>query len=390
MKNLLIANSTGHLGGAEKILTAFLAGLDRKAFALFAVTPSVGKFSDILKGRGIDPEVVGGLYEKGFATRDGSFFRRPLSTIKGIWGLFEFSRGVSRYIRRRNIDCVVSCGVKASIAAGIAGRQNKKPSVWLIQDILPDNLYRKAFFLCGRLFSDKIIVISKAIEKTFPHYLEDKTEMIYPFLKQDELSSARAKDSLRRELNIKDDEVVLGAFGKLAPAKGLDIFLKVSARLKKSCPNIKILIAGDSKLEVIDPGYINELKELAGSLGLEGDCIFLGWRDDIYKVLATIDILVHTPRRPEGFGRILIEAMAASKAVVAFDQGAVREIIDDRISGMLVEPFDEADLQVKLEWLVRDRKKIDILGEAARRKAEKYFSEASYNNEFGQALEDYL
>lgn len=370
----MIVNSTGHLGGSEKILLGFLKGLDKSAFNFFAVLPSEGKFSDLLRHKGMAVAIIEKLYKGKFVTRDDSPFLSPFLTIKSLSNIITFSNAISRHIRQNDIKLVITNGVKACIAGGIAAKCNGIGSIWIIQDILPPNIFRGGFNLCARLFPGRIIAISNAVKNIFPKSIHKKIEIVYPYLEQGEFDGVKKARALRGELNIKDDDIVFGSIGKILPSKGIDIFLEAISRIKKAHPNVKALIAGDSRLEAAPPDYIYRLKAFAKSQGLDKDAIFIGWRDDIYNVLATIDVLVHTPSRPEGFGRVLIEAMAASKPIVAFDQGAVREIIEDGISGMLVKALDQKALAGSLVGLLKDEGKRKSLGDAARRRVEKYFS----------------
>lgn len=376
MKNVLIVNSSSHIGGAEKILLTFLNKIDNRLFNLSAVTPSEGKFTDLLRSRSIGVTVIDRLYNNNFVTRDDSLLSNPLVTASSISNLFRFSSALSRHIRQNDINLVLANGLKTAVAGGMAARFNKIESVWIIQDIFPENFFKKILNLCARLFSDRIIAISKAVKNQFPKSLHKKITVQYPFLGPDELIRAQKNSLLRQELDMKDDDIVCGAVSKIVPAKGLAIFLRTLAVVKINgrCPHLKAVIAGDAELEVARPGHLDELKSLAESLGLEKDVKFIGWRDDIYDVLNAIDILVHTSIRPEGFGRILIEAMAAAKPIVAFDQGAVREIMEDGVSGVLVEPLDETVLAQRLEDLIKDERKRKILGESARAHVEKYLA----------------
>ena len=387
MKNILIVNSSGQVGGAEKILAAFLRGLDKGLFNSFASVPTEGGFPGLLRREGIPCEVLPGLYDWGFVTRDSSVFTKPAATLNSVMGLLRYAIGISSHIKRVNDDVVLCNGVKAAISGGIAAMRDSKNCVWVIQDILPDNLYRKLFFLSAFILARKIIVISKSIKDTFPRYLQKKVELVYPFLEQDELIRDRESHVLmRKNLNIKDDEIVLGMIGKLFPSKGVDIFLKVFSEVRKSEKNIKAVIAGDAELEGAGRSYVKGLKDLARSLGLDSDVIFLGWQDDVYAVLDAIDILVYSPRRPHGFGRILIEAMSRSKAVIAFAYSDTREIINDRVSGILAAPMDERELADGLKGLVRDKDMIEILGEQARREVTERFSGTTSKNRFNEIL----
>lgn len=383
----MIVSSTGHVGGAEKILITFLKSADTSIFRFSAVIPSQGRFCELLKRANIPYEVSSGLYKRKFVTKDDTVFARPRVTLNSMISLLEHSRGLSGHIKKNDIDLVVCNGVKSDISGGIAAMRNNKACVWIVQDILPNNLYRRLFFLCALILARRIIVISESIKDTFPRYLEKRVELVYPFLDKDELcKNTESRAAARRRLDIKDDEIVLGTVGKLFPSKGIDIFLKAFSEVKKSEKNIRAVIAGDAELEVADPSYVGELKNLTRSLGVSSSVTFLGWQDDVYDLLEAMDILVYPPVRPHGFGRILIEAMSRSKAVIAFAHADTREIIDNHISGILVAPMDERGLAEELKSLVRDEGRIGVLGDGARKKVIERFGEALSKKRFDEIL----
>lgn len=341
-------------------MSSFLKKIDTSSFNIFFLGPQ-------------------GFCNNRFVTRDDSFITKPLETLRDIMKLLKFAHSISKEIENRDIRLLVCNGVKASVAGGLAAKIKSKKCAWIIHDILPDNFYRKLFFMSAALFPKKIIVVSGAIKSAFTVYTREKVEIIRPFLDKEELSAMEKSVSLRRDFNIPAHAVIFASIGKILPAKGIDIFLRAFAAARRSNPDIKALITGDDKLEAAQPGYAEGLEKMAADLGIGRDVIFTGWRDDIYGVLKTADVLVHTPRRPEGFGRVLMEAMAAEKAVVAFDQGAVREIIEDGISGVLIKPFDEASLAARLSELARDPGRIKALGAEARKRALRIFSEPTGN-----------
>jgi glycosyltransferase involved in cell wall biosynthesis len=120
--------------------------------------------------------------------------------------------------------------------------------------------------------------------------------------------------------------------------KGQHILLQAIASLLPRYPQLQILIIGG-------PGaggtaYADELRRLAGTLGIEASVRFLGHRDDVPRLLPAMDVLVHASTSPEPFGRVVIEAMAAGVAVVGTAAGAIPEIVRDEVEGLLVPPGD--------------------------------------------------
>jgi glycosyltransferase involved in cell wall biosynthesis len=93
--------------------------------------------------------------------------------------------------------------------------------------------------------------------------------------------------------------------------------------------------------------------------------------------MKSMDIIVHTSTAPEPFGLVIVEAMLASKPVIATRGGGPAEIIEDGTSGLLVSPGSVPELQVALERLLQDSVLAHRIGQAGRRRAEEAFSLAA-------------
>jgi glycosyltransferase involved in cell wall biosynthesis len=115
------------------------------------------------------------------------------------------------------------------------------------------------------------------------------------------------------------------------------------------------------------------LEALRDSLGLQRVVTFAGWQADVAPWLASFDVFV-LPSRGEHFGRVLVEAMALGKPVVATDAGGVPEIVRDGETGLLAPPADPAALAAAVARLVEDAAQRARLGEAGRRRAADEFS----------------
>jgi glycosyltransferase involved in cell wall biosynthesis len=92
------------------------------------------------------------------------------------------------------------------------------------------------------------------------------------------------------------------------------------------------------------------------------------------EMLSAVDFVVHVPTAPEPFGRVMVEAMLAGKPVVATSAGAGREIIEDRVSGLLIPPGDPDALAIALKRLMSDPAWASSLAIQGRRRAEAKFS----------------
>ena len=83
-----------------------------------------------------------------------------------------------------------------------------------------------------------------------------------------------------------------------------------------------------------------ELRRKADRLGADGRVKFLGWRDDLHEIMPLFDVFV-LPSLNEGMGRVLVEAMAAGRPIVASRVGGISDLVRHGVNGLLVPPRDE-------------------------------------------------
>jgi glycosyltransferase involved in cell wall biosynthesis len=164
---------------------------------------------------------------------------------------------------------------------------------------------------------------------------------------------------LRRELAVPADELLVGIVARLVPIKAHEVFLAAAARLAGSGPPARFVIVGDGERRA-------ELERLARGLGIESRVHFLGWRADLARIYADLDLVVLTSRN-EGSPVSIIEALAAARPVVATRVGGVADLIEDGVNGCLVEADDVPGLSQRMQSVLRDPEQRRRLGEAGRK-----------------------
>ncbi len=147
--------------------------------------------------------------------------------------------------------------------------------------------------------------------------------------------------------------------------KGTDVLLDAFARL--GVPDARLIIVGRG----IEG---DNLQAQARALGVEDRVDFLGLRDDVQDLLRDADVFVHPARWDEAFGYSVAEAMASGCAVVSTDRGALSELVEDGVSGLLVPAEDPAAMATAIARLLHDREEAARLGAAALERARKLFS----------------
>jgi glycosyltransferase involved in cell wall biosynthesis len=200
-----------------------------------------------------------------------------------------------------------------------------------------------AFSICD---PDKIVTIHSGVE--IDRYMTAEVDI----------------EDKKKSLGLDPKGLVVGTVGWLLPIKGPMYLLKAMARVWQSHPETSLVFVGKGDLE-------KELREEALRMEASGRVSFLGWRDDIPEIMQILDIFV-LPSLNEGMGRVLVEAMAAGKPVVASRVGGIPDLVKHGQNGLLVEPGDITGLSLAIRKLLIDKKMRDEMGMKGRTMAQNF------------------
>jgi glycosyltransferase involved in cell wall biosynthesis len=145
----------------------------------------------------------------------------------------------------------------------------------------------------------------------------------------------------RKEFGFDEKTFVVGEVSMMRAEKGFDILLRALALIKDSHPYIRFLFAGGPGR---DTSYPQQLKELAASLRVTDRVVFVGWREDVPQLMAACDVIALASTGVEGQSRVIPEAFALRKPVVASRLGGIPELVQHEHSGLLVAPGSPKDL----------------------------------------------
>jgi len=179
-----------------------------------------------------------------------------------------------------------------------------------------------------------------------------------------EITAARRR--LCNELDLPDEALLLGLVCRLVEEKGVHYALDALRQIKLDFPQAQLVIAGDGEKAA-------ELKRLSAALGIADSVYWLGWRDDVADLMSAFDLLIF-PSLWEGFGLVLLEAMAARLPIVASRVSAIPEVVIDGETGLLFEPRDVSGLVNALTRLLEDRALRKYMGLLGAARLEEHFS----------------
>lgn len=160
--------------------------------------------------------------------------------------------------------------------------------------------------------------------------------------------------------------LVVGMAAQMIERKGHRYLLEAAPHVLAAVPSARFLILGRGPLE-------SRLREEVARRGLTGQIRFLGFRDDLDRLLPCLDLLVH-PATLEGLGVILLQAAGCRLPIVAAAAGGIPEIVRDGVNGRLVTPGDAQALGEAMIELLNDAEKRRRMGAAGRRIVEQEFS----------------
>lgn len=293
------------------------------------------------------------------------------------------------FIRQHGIDLVHSHGYKMDVLGLVAAKASGKPVIGTFHEpvgiILPvkSGFYRLLDFICLRFFDGVVTVSRSAAEYLAVKGIAGKKiRVIHPGIDLNEIKTAREQASVKKELMLPEDSVVVGVAGRLHYQKGHSAFIEAAAKLSLEFPGLRFLVVGEGELE-------GELEDMAKKLGLGDKITFAGYVNDVKRFMDAMDVFV-LPSLWENLPASLLEAMALGKPVVATNVGGVSEAVVDGASGILVPPGDPEALAAAVSKLVSDKNLAREMGSSARRAIKEKFSLDSAVREYEEAYLDVL
>lgn len=182
----------------------------------------------------------------------------------------------------------------------------------------------------------------------------------------DPAALAATRPATRAELDVAEDEILVGTVGRLVAEKG---FPELFAAFASLGPPYRLVVVGPS-----DPSKSDALDEAALRAAEESGVMLLGLRDDVPELFAAMDVFV-LPSHREGFPRAAMEAAAMGLPIVATDIRGCREVVTDGHNGLLIPVRDEAAIASAIRRISSDPDQMAAMGHAGRQRALDEFDE---------------
>lgn len=369
-------------GANRSLLELILELRERGLVRPLVVMPREGSFAEVLRRHDIDLLFL--PFEPWLSERyyGGRFYHR--------WGQHRAHQRAARERERHNRRIAEEAAAQLraagidllhanSAAVGIAHLLRKRirlPLVWHVRE-MPERHY-KLHFDAGRkgygralAQADHLIAISPAVERDIRRYTGPKPPItVVPngVLHRARYPEVRAQGAARWNSTT---PFVFAQIGLIHPGKGLEEAVEALAEVRRTRPDVRLLIAGDGK-----QGLLERVIERTGQGGAVS---LLGFVEDPFTVLRQAHALLMCSRH-EAMGRVTVEAMASGLPVIGHASGGTTDLITDGMNGLLY-PGGVHELAQRMLQLIDAPELARRLGDTASRIAEERFNIERYADE---------
>jgi glycosyltransferase involved in cell wall biosynthesis len=350
--NLLHITFDMGIGGTEQVISNLIESVDKSKIkvSILCLEHPLGPLGKILKEKGYQVDTI--PRKKGF-------------DLKLIFK-------IRRYLIKHKIN-VIHCHQYTPWVYGVFGS-------FFIHDIkviftehgrfYPDQSSFKRRIVNPFLvaMTDHIIAISEATKKALIEYEfipASKIKVIYNGINSMIVDSHKLL-SIKQDLNIPDNAVILGTIARLDPIKNHKLLISAFYEIHKSYPNTLLIIVGDGETR----SYLEKLTE---ELGLTEKVLFMGYKTNPAEYLQLMDIFL-LPSLSEGTSITLLESMSLAKACIVTNVGGNPEIIENHVSGIVTPSNDKSKLVESISLLLKDENLRERIGTACRERFSKNFS----------------
>jgi glycosyltransferase involved in cell wall biosynthesis len=327
------------IGGLERVIMELCRKVDRSRYHLsICCIGRRGPLADIMEAEGVEVIVCEDQ-------------RRVAKYLRG----FE----LARIFRQRKVDLIHAHHTPALIDSTIGAQLARIPLITTDHcKAYPTSRRWQLLEKHASRFAEKVVAVSEHSKGDLIRYQgidAERLQVIYNGLDL-KLARQESPESLRRELGLSPEHVVMCTAARLEDQKGLDLLLDAAPLVLQRLPQARFVIMGGGSQE-------QPLREQAARLGLTSHVIFTGPRVDAVDLIRGLDCFVQTSYW-EGMPMALLEAMALRKPIVATAVGGVPEVVADGVTGILVRDRKPATLAAALVGLLSDEGRARQVGEA--------------------------
>ena len=366
---VLYVDHVATMSGGEIALLGLVRHIDRSRIEPIVLLGEEGPLADKLRECAeVHILPMSGAVRK--ASKDG-LGAGSLLRLGAVLSTLGYINRLRRFLGSRQIDILHANSLKSDLVSGVAGKLSRIPVLWHVRDRISDDylpgavvrLFRRA----ARHLPVAILTNSRATAATLEGAAGTSKRLFV-------VHDGTDVDAFRQETAIpgSSGEVNIGLIGRISPWKGQEVFLRAAHQLRPKYPHARFKLIGAALFD--EREYEAGLHRLVDELQLNDIVEFKGFCSDVPSEIAQLDVLVHASTKAEPFGQVIIEGMAAARAVVATAGGGVLEIVEDGVTGLLVPMGDGEAMAEAIALLLSSEDMRQQLGAAAQRHVAEHFS----------------
>lgn len=299
-------NHVGCIGGAERSLLELADGVGGAGHRPVLLAPA-GPLLDAARALGIGtvPIQFDRIGKADLIVRPFALWRR--------WA--ALGTAVTDAVRGRGAALIHANSLKSAIVAGPAARTLGIPLLWHARDRVPIPEPVRSTLIWAAQRNARLVLANSRYTRDAIGVRSDRCRVLpngIPFERYQPIGG----DAPARMARI-------GIVGRISPEKGHDVFVRMAARLLPRHPDLRFIVIGD--VFQGEARYGRRVVRMVRDRGLQHAFEWIPYRDDPRAIYGAIDVLV-VPSRSEGFGRVVVEAMAAGVPVVAAEVGGIPEL----------------------------------------------------------------
>jgi glycosyltransferase involved in cell wall biosynthesis len=357
MTNILYLITDLNYGGTEKVLSQIINGLDKTRYAARVCS---------LKSDGYYARKIA---RDGVPVRTFDVYR--YGKLGAVIRMVHVVSRLAVFVKGNKIDVIHSFLFQANMVAKIVGLVTGCRVITSVRVMEQQKKWQLTVEKLTKSLSERILVNSVAL-KSFVLYNmkvpDSKVKVVYNGVDTGRTPDPAGRKSKRAEFGLAEQDVLVGTVGRLHKQKGVEFFISAAKDVLSVNPKIKFMVVGDGPEKVF-------LADKSRQLGIEKNVIFTGQRDDAAELISVMDIFVLASLW-EGTPNVILESMGYGIPVISTNVGGVAELIQDNVTGLLVEPGNAKALAVKIMLLLTNRGVASKISTAAKQTVIDKFSVA--------------
>ena len=312
----------------------------------------------------------GGEYERDFQGRGAQVFTLPIRTKKEVSPKVYLNLSkLKKIVKDNHIDLIHAHTRVTQVMARWIQKKTSVPVVTTCHGYYKRRLGRRLMPAWG----DATIAISEGVGEQLKKVFkvsEDQIHIVHNGVDLEELDEDFAKQNgveAKQSYGFSASDPVLGIISRIVEDKGHEYLIRAGKQMLQDFPNLRILIVGDGR-------HRPNLEKLAQELKISENVHFTGNVKNVTKPLAAMDVFSLPATWREGFGLSIVEAMACRKPVVVSNIWALNTLIQNGVTGYLIEPKQAEPLAAALTKLLNSRAEREKITTQARDMVEKLFT----------------